>query len=259
MWTDPYLHRPEHFYVGPRRCGKSQIVQDLRTAGYWAYEHTVESGDEIHKIYSAQRKVYEADKSEKSMPRIFFNDIEWWRYKARFHYVQRHLQAEISFPEDELEDLVQTMDVDSLYRVAGDARERLLPEIAMGYADALGENMDSNSKSKTLRKVGAEFLTKHYRDILMPLIWAVPQPEKWYRYQNYLAIERRTFDSRLRSYTSYGSFPKGMTSVNFTDALIASGICEYNRKYWLRFAEPFAAGLKELKITFTHKAIKEGI
>ena len=234
--------RPEHIYVGPRRCGKSTIVAGLREAGFFAHECTTETGAEILHIYSTQRKVHEADPSAKTQPRLFFSDQDWWQYGTRFHYVGAHLRTEIAFPEAELEALLPHRSIDWLYLHGADARDRLIPELAV-VADARGPAGN------------AEFMEKVYPDLVPALVYAIPEYTRLPASYT-IRMPRTAFESRVRSYKANGyPLPHKLTTYNLIEYLLAVGIAEHTNKFYLRIAPAYASGLIYLKKDLTHKAI----
>lgn len=247
-WKLVYASRPEHCYVGPRRCGKTSIVEALRSYGYWAYEHTTESGDQIARIYSAQRRLHEADLSAKTQPRMFFSDTAWWLFQSRFHYVNPHLVANISFPESELETLLPGRDINWLYLWGADARERLLPELAIAVSEA-----EATGGPAAARKTSAAFLERVYPELVPVLAYCLPQQLSS---RPYLLMERATFESRVRSFRQRYALPDKLKAQELSEYLMALGFCEYTNKYYLRFAKAFAVGLMELKNTLTHAGIQ---
>lgn len=250
-WKMAYAMRPEHLYVGPKKSGKSAVVTELLANGYSAHEHTTESGDEIHRIYAAQRRRYEADPGAKNQPRMFFSDRGWWLYSARFHYVNAHLVSEVSFPEGELEKELPDRDIDWLYRYGSDARGRLLPTLAKAIAGS-----DAGSDMMASRIEGAKYLEEVYGELVPAMVYCIPQ------YDNFppgalLRMPRANFESRLRSYRVKYPLPDKLTAQNMVEYLVALGIAEHTHNYYLRFATPFAAGLIHLKNAFTHAAIAQ--
>ncbi len=247
-WLDSYCLRPEQIYIGPRRCGKSTVVAHLRSKGYFAHEHTTESGEEIIRIYAAQRKLYEQDPGGKLQPRMFFSDGGWWQHSARFHYVNPHLRSEISFPEQALEDLLPEAPIDWLYRWGADARDRLIPELAVGIwsRTASGELSESGAP----KVVAGDFLEMAYPELVPILTYAVPQANK-----SVSRMQRTSFESRVRSFRTQYELPHKLTASNLIEYLIAVGICEYVNSYYLRFAPVYAIGIQEVKNRLTREAL----
>lgn len=249
-WKTAYALRPEHLFIGPSQTGQTEIVAELKSKGYWGHEHTTEGGDEIARIYAAQRRVYETDPGAKNQPRVFFTDRAWWLYSARFYHVNPHLKCEISYPERELENEIAGRSVDWLYRFGGDARERLLPALAKAIAAS-----KAGSDLMAARIEGAEYLEKLYPELVPALVYCIPQMDTFPPHA-LLRMPRASFESRLRSYRAKYPLPDKITAQNMVEYLVALGICEHTHNYYLRFATPFAAGLLELKNSLTHEALR---
>ncbi len=247
-WKMQYALRPEHIFVGPRRSGKTAIVTALREAGYWVHDcATTDTGEELLKLYLDQRRLYEADHSARVQPRMFFSDVQWWHFKRRFHHVPAHLRAEITFPEAVLESKLPGRDVDWLYRYAGDARGRLLPEAAMEADTSL---LAGSSVGVAMRTTGAHFIEKTYPELVAPLTYLMPE-----LYKGTLRVPRARFEARARSFRMRYPLPHDLTSHTLTDFLIDCGICEHTNRFYLRFPELFATGILELKNQLTYAAI----
>ncbi len=227
------------------------IVEELRARGYWAHLHTDESGEEVARTYAAQRRVYETDPGGKNQPRLFFTDRAWWLYSARFYHVNPHLQAEISYPEGELEKELPEQPVDWLYRFGSDARGRLLPELAKAIA---GSNAGSDLMAARIE--GKKYLEKYYAELIPSLVYCIPQFDR-FPHGGALRMPRSSFESRLRSFRARWPLPDKLTAQTMLEYLISLGICEHTHNYYLRFSITFAAGLIELKNTLTHAAIRD--
>lgn len=248
-WKTAYALRPEHLFIGPKLSGQTEIVKDLLANGYWGHEHTTESGDEIARIYSAQRKVYERDPGGKNQPRMFFTDRAWWLYSARFYHVNPHLISETSFPEGELEKELPERDIDWLYRFGSDARGRLLPQLAGAIARS-----QAGSDMMAARVEGSKYLEELYGELVPLLVHCIPQMDH-FPAQAVLRMPRASFEARLRSFRKQHPFPDNLTAQNMVEYLVALGIAEHTHNYYLRFAVPYAAGLMHLKNILTHEAI----
>jgi hypothetical protein len=253
LYGSQFGSRPEHIFVGPRRCGKTTLVETLRASGYWAHEHTVETGDEIARIYSAQKKLYEASRLKANQPRIFFSDSAWWQYRKRFNFVNPHLKAEIAFPEAVLEAVLPGRPIDWIYRYGGDARDRLIPElpVAISKAEQSGEPI-----SQVARRESAAFLERVYPELVPPLVWSIPHVSTAGCIMRTIRMPRANFEARMRSYRVKFSFPYDLTTSTITEFLVALGIMEYTNQYYVRFAPIFSVGLAELKNGLTNEAIK---
>jgi len=249
-WCDAYRSRPEHIFVGAKDTWQTEVVASLKAGAFWAHEQTTESGDEIQRIYSTQRRRYESDPGAKNQPRLFLTDRQWWLYSPRFHYVSAHLVAEIGFPETVLEQCLPERNIDWLYRYGSDARGRLLPRLAKAIAGS-----DAGSDMMASRIEGAKYLEEVYGELVPAMVYCIPQ------YDNFppgalLRMPRASFESRLRSFRMKYEFPDKLTAQNMTEYLVALGIAEHTHNYYLRFATPFAAGLLHLKNQLTHDAIR---
>lgn len=257
-WKLLYAHRTEHFFVGPRRGGRSSIVAALKEHGYWALDYCGEqTGPELQKLYTEQCRLPGAPNS----PRIFFSDGDWFRLKGYFHFVKQHLKADISFPELVLERALSheghPMDIDWLYLNAADARERLIPELAVAGLEASYGLVDPASKSLAARKVAADFLRSVYPELVPALVWVAPGEHRASRMADRIRLPISTFLYRVRSFRSYHKLPYGLTATQFVEYLIACGLCQYSNRYYVTFAPIFGLGLAHLKNELTHAAIKE--
>lgn len=248
-WKTAYALRPEHLYIGPKGSEQAEIVAELRANGYWGHEHTTETGEQLARIYSAQRKVYEKDPGGKNQPRVFLTDRAWWLYSARFYHVNPHLIAETAFPEDVLEKELPERGIDWLYRYGSDSRGRLLPKLVRAIAAS-----DAGSDMMATRVEGAKYLEENYGELVPILAFCIPQLES-FPPNALLRMPRASFETRMRSYRKRYSFPDALTVQSMVEYLVALGICEHTHNYYLRFAFPYAAGLLHLKNTLTHAAI----